>query len=122
MQATFNNRILIFSCNFISMNISGFLISSPLERDLTFSLSEDLTFNDTTSQERESSRFLVRVQRERVSTLCVHLPMHMDMQPSLPHLATQDKIVFVNLVTKLNNFQLHTHSVTGKNCLPHVPY
>lgn len=45
MQATFNNSILIPSplCNFISVNISGFLISNLLKRDLTFLLSKDLT-------------------------------------------------------------------------------
>lgn len=41
MQAKFNNHILIFfPCNFISVNISVFLISSLLKRDLTSSLSE----------------------------------------------------------------------------------
>lgn len=83
MQATFNNRILIFSCNFISMSISGFLISSLLEGDLTFSLSED-SASVIQLLRGEKVLGLQSVGRERVSAPCTHVQMHTDTQPALP--------------------------------------
>lgn len=57
MQATFNNHILIFFlCNFISVNISVFLISSLLKRDLTSSLSEGNLWNSCIERKGETER------------------------------------------------------------------
>ena len=120
MQATFNNRILIFSCNFISTSISGFLISSLLEGDLTFSLSEDVA---STIQRLKGEKILdwqsvlggrappphVRActDVERLWAHPLQLCQHNGDRPALGR-----------LVTKLNNFQAHTHPVTGRTVYP----
>lgn len=117
MQATFNNRILIFSCNFISTSISGFLISSLLERDLTFFLLEDWTSVIQLFRGKFSTCSRCW-QRGSVLCACMYRCSCTRRPLSLASQHNRDKIALVNLVTKLNNFQLRTRPVTGRTVYP----
>lgn len=118
-------------CNFISMNISVFLISSLLKRDLTFSLSEGKLWNSCMEREGETERVgekkniserlsISTLGGKRVCTcLCVHMLVcaHAYRQAD-PDIAIKTKYQWWRLVTKLSNFQLHSHPVTGRTVYP----
>lgn len=123
MQATFNNRILIFSCNFISMSISGFLISSLLEGDLTFSLSED-SASVIQLLRGEKVLGLQPVSGRRGAALCAHVYRCTGTRspPSwaLPTQLRQNSVSEPG--DKTQQFPIARSPRNGKNYLPHVPY
>lgn len=123
MQATFNNRILIFSCNFISTSISGFLISSLLEGDLTFSLSEDVA---STIQRLRGEKVLdwqsVLGGRAPPPRACVYR-RRQTLGPPSAALPTQWRQTSVGEAgDKTQQFPSAHSPCNGKNCLPRVPY
>lgn len=78
-----------FLCNFISVNISVFLISSFLKRDLTSSLSEGNLWNSCMEREGETERMRGKKKalvKDFLSVLqgdvCVHMhvPAHAHRQ------------------------------------------
>ena len=123
MQATFNNRILIFSRNFISMSISGFLISSLLEGDLTFSLSED-SASVIQLLRGETVLGLQSVSGRRGSVLHAHMYIctgtHSPPSRALPAQLRQNSVGEPG--DKTQQFPIARSPHNGKNCLPHVPY
>lgn len=123
MQATFNNSILIFSCNFISMSISGFLISSILEGDLMFFLSED-SASVIQLLRGEKVLGLQSVSGGRGSALRAH--MYRCTQTCSPPSRALPTQLRQNSVgepgDKTQQFPIARSPRNGKNCLPHVPY
>ena len=123
MQATFNNRILIFSCNFISMSISGFLISSLFEGGLTVSLSED-SASVIQFLRGEKVLGLQSVLGRRGSALGAHVYRGTQTRspPSwaLPTQLRQNSVSEPG--DKTQQFPTARSPRDGKNYLPHVPY